>query len=156
VDAWFGALSSLIGVAVGAVATYMSQDRMWRRTTRRDLYGGFVGKCNTAFESALTVRYAIAHKDLVTSTGREERWNLVNSQIAELAAVSAQLGLVAGGTMREAARRLDRYLTDLKTDLYLADGGRKALLAVDEYRREYETLLDGVLSAASKELGMKR
>jgi hypothetical protein len=153
-DAWFGALTSLIGVAVGAIATYVSQDRMWRRTTRRDLYGGFVGGCNAAFEAALAVRYAVRHKDYITATERAERWDSANSQVGQVAATSAQLTLVAGTKTREAARRLADYLTDLKSELYLADGGHKELLGTDEYRAQYQSLLDAFLAAASRELGL--
>jgi hypothetical protein len=155
VDAWFGAVSSLAGVAVGAIATNVSQERLWRRTTRRDLYGSTAAKCNVAFDSLLAVRYAIRHKEL----GKPEldrRWNAANALVSDASAVSAQVVLVSGRATRKAARRLEEHLQALVKELYGVQSDNGEPRPADTYRDEYAPRLTDFLSAATRDLGFRR
>lgn len=154
VSIWFGAISSLVGVVVGAVATYVSQEHLWKRTTRRELYGNFVGLANVCRDLLLEVSYSIRRP--LPKNEQDLRWEKANARTAEMSALAAQVKMVAGSGTREAANELEKHLIELKSTLHHhnKDGTRPEESKI--YRDRYTPVLDGFFSAASKELGFAR
>src|SRR6266487_5693500 len=56
---WFGAISSLGGVLIGAWTTYLIQKANWKRETRRQVYANFAGESRIWLESIQRVKSAI-------------------------------------------------------------------------------------------------
>jgi hypothetical protein len=160
-DIWVGAIASLLGVIVGtigtSIATYLSQERLWERTTRRELYGSFVGGSYVCLDRLLDVAHSIREK-LPKDKEYSARWEQANTQVAETSALAAQIAMVAGDETRDAADALIDYLSGLKSTLYHKDrdpnegppkSGR-------EYQDEYSKTRDHFTAAASRELGIAR
>lgn len=151
---WFGAIVSLSGVIVGAVATYFSQERLWKRTTRRELYGNFVGLSNICRDLLLEVSYAIRHK--LPEGERNARWTRANEQIADVSSHVAQVSMVATTRTRRAAEALEQHLLELRIELYKHTKNDTASEASSVYRDAYRAVLDDFIAAASMELGITR
>ena len=105
-SAWLGVIASLGGVIVGAIATYLSQAFLWKRTTRRELYGSFVGRSNVCRDELLDVAYAIRRK--LPDNERRERWEKANAQMAEVSSLAAQVSMVATMATRSGSPGIGR------------------------------------------------
>jgi H+/Cl- antiporter ClcA len=147
-----GVIASLSGVIVGAVATYLSQVLLWKRTIRRELYGNFAGRCNVCRNQLLDVEFAIRK---LGQHERDERWERANAQIAEMSSLAAQVSMVATTATRNAAEALERHLSDLKDELHARNKGTPPR-ATPEYLAEYSTVFRKFIATASKELGIAR
>lgn len=154
VNIWFGAIASLVGVVVGAVATYVSQERLWKRTTRRELYGNFVGLTNVCRDLLFEVSYSMRRP--LPKNEIDLRWEKANARTAEMSALAAQVAMVATSETREAADNLEKHLLRLKSTLHdhHTDGTKPEESKI--YRDKYTPVLKAFFSAASKELGFAR
>jgi hypothetical protein len=159
---WLGAISSLSGVLIGAFATYFSQKGIWKRTTRRELYGNLVGKSNICQEQLLDVAFAIRQKQ--ASHGRNSRWEdqlnarweKANVGMAEVSSLAAQVSMVATTSTRAAANALEKNLSDLKTKLYRHNKNRTEPASGDRYRAAFKPVQEDFIEAASRELRIAR
>jgi hypothetical protein len=166
-DTWVGVVASLGGVTVGAISTYVTQERLWRRTMRRELYGDYVGKSNLCRDALLAVRSTtekkVSHAKEVPRDGpspwEEElktRWSAANMLISETSALSGQVSLVAKEATRTAAEGLERHLRHVQTELDAHNKRKTAPGAEEDYRTGYESVRQKFLSAASREIGIAR
>ena len=153
-NVWLGAIASLSGVIVGAVATYLTQVLLWKRVTRRELYGSFVGRSNVCRERFLDVAWGIRQK--IPANERNERWEKANAQMAEVSSLGAQIGMVATIKTCSAAEELERILSDLRTDLYRNNRDGTTPKGAEEVRQAYGAALKAFTAAAGKELGTVR
>jgi hypothetical protein len=147
---WLGAISSLSGVIIGTIATYLSQKGIWKRTTRRELYGDLVGKSNICHEQLLDVAFAIRRhleNDELTA-----RWQKANVEMAEVSSSSAQVSMVATTGTRAAAKALAANLSNLKDELYRHNKNKTEPASGKEYREAFNLVQDNFIEAASKEL----
>jgi hypothetical protein len=151
---WLGAIASLGGVIVGAIATYLSQVLLWKRTTRRELYGSFVGRSNICRDQFLDLAWAIRRK--LPATERSERWEKANAQIAEVSSLAAQVSMIANTKTRNTAEALDRNLSELKDELYTHSRDGTTPKPASAYLDAYSTVLRNFIAAAGQELGIAR
>jgi hypothetical protein len=151
---WLGAISSLAGVIVGSIATYLSQQLLWKRTTRRELYGSFVGQSNVCREQLLDVAYAIRWK--LPEDERNARWERANAQMAEVSSLAAQVSMVATRGTSTAAEALEKQLTDLKNELYSHNKDGTTPETGQKYRDALYPVAAAFVAAASRELGIAR
>jgi hypothetical protein len=151
---WLGAIASLGGVIVGAIATYLSQVLLWKRTTRRELYGSFVGRSNICRDQFLDLAWAIRRK--LPATERSERWEKANAQIAEVSSLAAQVSMIANTRTRNTAEALDRNLSELKDELYTHSRDGTTPKPASAYLDAYSTVLRNFITAAGRELGIAR
>lgn len=159
---WLGAISSLSGVLIGAFATYFSQKGIWKRTTRRELYGNLVGKSNICHEQLLDVAFAIRRKlenDELKARWEEQldaRWETANAGMAEVSSLAAQVSMVATTSTRAAAAALDRNLSQLKDELYRDNKNKTEPAPARDYRAAFKSVQEDFTEAASKELRIAR
>jgi hypothetical protein len=159
---WIGVVASLGGVTVGAVTTYLTQDRLWRRTTRRELYGSYLGKSTVCHDALLAVRSTVKRKVLAaeesgsTENHLRARWDAANREMAETSALSGQVSMVATEPTRTAAEKLEQHLRDVKAELDRNNKARTEPRSYEDYRAEYASLREEFLAAASKELKIAR
>jgi hypothetical protein len=151
---WLGAITSLSGVIIGAIATYLSQKGTWKRTTRRELYGDLVGKSNVCREQLLDVAFAIRWK--LPEGELNARWEKANAGMAELSSLAAQVSMVATTGTRAAAAALDGNLSQLKDELYRHNKNKTEPEKGQVYRAAFKPVEEGFIEAASKELGIAR
>jgi hypothetical protein len=151
---WLGAIASLSGVIIGAVATHLSQVLLWKRTTRRELYGTFVSRSNVCRDQFLDVAYAIRWN--LPEHERNEQWEKANAQVTEVSSLAAQVSMVATAETRRAAEELEGNLSDLKTELHNHNRVGTPPKAASTYREIYDAALRKFTVAASKELGVAR
>jgi len=157
-DAWFGFVSSLAGVVVGAAATFATQEAAFRRTTRRDIYGTFASRCNAARDALLDVRHSVKHD----TKEKSDLWHAANAKVSEVSSQSAYLGLIARDRTSQAAETLEEHLMQLKQEFATADMNRnkvdpaKVVKEDLEYRDAYDPLLREFHSAAGDEIRIRR
>ncbi len=151
---WLGAISSLAGVIVGSIATYLSQELLWKRTTRRELYGSFVGRSNVCREQLLDVAYAIRWK--LSDDECNTRWERANAQMAEVSSLAAQVIMVATRGTSSAAEALEKNLLDLKNELYNHNKNGTTPETGQKYRDAFDPVLRTFVAAASRELSIAR
>jgi hypothetical protein len=151
---WLGAIASLSGVIVGAIATYLSQVLLWKRTTRRELYGSFVGRSNVCRDQFLDVAWAIRRK--LPASERNERWEKANAQIAEVSSLAAQVSMIATTKTRGASEALERNLSELKAELYTHNRDGTTPKPASAYLDAYSVVLRNFITAAGRELGIAR
>ena len=151
-SAWLGVIASLGGVIVGAIATYLSQAFLWKRTTRRELYGSFVGRSNVCRDELLDVAYAIRQK--MPENERKERWDKANAQMAEVSSLHAQVSMVATVATRRAAKALEDNLSSLKAELHHHNRDDTRPKKAEEYLDAYGAVLKKFTAAAGRELGL--
>jgi hypothetical protein len=166
-DTWVGVVASLGGVTVGAVTTYVTQERLWRRTMRRELYGEYVGKSNLCHDALLavgsTTEKKVSHAKTVPRDGpspwEEElriRWSAANTLMTETSALSGQVSMVAKEATRTAAEGLERHLRHVQTRLDAHNKGKTAPGDEKDYRTGYDSVREKFLSSASREIGIAR
>jgi H+/Cl- antiporter ClcA len=153
-SAWLGVIASLGGVIVGAVATYLSQAFLWKRTTRRELYGSFAGRSNVCRDELLDVAYAIRRN--LPENERTERFEKANAQMAEVSSLAAQVSMVATMATRSATEALEGYLSSLKAELHQHNRDGTTPKKSEEYLVAYSAALKSFTATASKELGIAR
>lgn len=147
---WLGAISSLSGVIIGTIATYLSQKGIWKRTTRRELYGDLVGKSNICHEQLLDVAFAIGRH--LENDELNARWQKANVGMAEVSSAAAQVSMVATTGTRAAAKALAANLSNLKDELYRHNKNKTEPASGREYRETFNLVQDNFIEAASKEL----
>jgi hypothetical protein len=156
-----GAIASLSGVIIGSIATYLSQERLWKRTTRRELYGNFVGKSNVCRDSLLDVAYALRRLSRGERAARwiderNTRWKKANEQIADVSSLAAQVSMVATAGTRSAAEGLEQHLQRLRVELYDHTKNDTMPETALIYHDAYSVVLKTFVTAASRELGITR
>jgi hypothetical protein len=151
---WLGAISSLAGVIVGSIATYLSQEHIWKRTTRRELYGSFVGRSNICREQLLDVAFAMRWK--LPEDERNTRWDRANAQMAEVSSLAAQVSMVATRRTSSAADALEKQLSDLKNELYNHNKNGTTPETGQKYRDAIHPAAVTFIAAASRELRIAR
>jgi len=147
---WLGTISSLGGVIIGAMATYLTQKSTWKRTTRRELYGNLVGKSNVCREQLLDVAFAMRWK--LPEDELNDRWEKANAGMAEVSSLAAQVSMIATAGTRGAAEALEANLSDLRTELYRDNKNNNRPKSGQEYRAAFNPVLRDFVVAASKEL----
>lgn len=151
---WLGAITSLSGVIIGAIATYLSQKGTWKRTTRRELYGNLVGQSNVCREQLLDVAFAMRWK--LPEDELNARWEKANARMAEVSSVAAQVSMVATTDTRAAAEALETNLSHLKDELYRHNKNKTEPAKGQNYREAFKPALNAFIAAASKELRITR
>jgi hypothetical protein len=151
---WLGAISSLGGVIIGAMATYLTQKGIWKRTTRRELYGNLVGRSNVCREQLLDVAFAMRWK--LPEEELNARWEKANAGMAEVSSLAAQVSMIATAGTRGAAEALEANLSDLKNELYRDNKNNNRPKSGQEYRAAFNPVLRDFVAAASKELRIAR
>jgi hypothetical protein len=151
---WLGVIASLSGVIIGAIATYLSQELLWKRSTRRELYGSFVGQSNVCREQLLDVAFAIRSK--LPEDELNARWEKANARMAEVSSLAAQVSMVATRGTRSAAEALEANLSDLKNELYRHNKNGTNPETGQKYRDAFNPVLRSFVAAAGRELGVAR
>jgi hypothetical protein len=122
-----GAAASLVGVAVGVAATYFGQVRQWKRTTRFEGYRRFAGGCKLALDCLLDVRHALV-RDL-SATEINDAWQRANAEVRNVRRLFGEMEAGPGPRWRSNARRsfektgkaakeLETYLIDMSEELF--------------------------------------
>ena len=179
-DAVFGAVSSLagvaiggaaslLGVALGAAAAYFGQVRQWKRITRFEGYRRFAGSCADALDCLLDVRHALVVDDF-SQFEINAAWQRATTRFATCRGFSARWRPlpVRGGLQRsrarqsfestqKAAKALRDYLTDVKATLFALHQSRQKPekregAGEETYQDEFEKYRDPLASAADEEL----
>jgi hypothetical protein len=153
-SAWLGVIASLGGVIIGAIATYLSQAFLWKRTTRRELYGSFVGRSNVCRDEFLDVAYAIRRE--LPERERNERWGGPTPRWQRFPPLAAQVSMVATMATWNAAEAFEGNLSDLRTELHKRNREGTTPTDSQEYRDSYSAALRNFTAAAGKELGIAR
>lgn len=151
---WLGVIASLSGVIIGAIATYLSQALLWKRSTRRELYGSFVGQGNVCREQLLDVAFAIRSK--LPEDELNARWEKANARMAEVSSLAAQVSMIATRGTRSAAEALEANLSDLKNELYRHNKNGTKPETGQKYRDAFNPVLRSFVAAAGRELGVAR
>lgn len=155
------AISSGATLAASAIAGFFGSDvmrrritadeRLWIRSTRREIYGRFAGRCNAALQSLLDLRYGLErhHKE----ADIDARWVGANARVEEVNDLIGEVELLASMTTTETtAKKLVEHLRKIKDHLYSAQKGTEPLRRGEDIRREYDSLVAQFISAASTQL----
>lgn len=148
------ALASLVGVIVGALTTFRSQDRHWKRETRRQVYGAYAGKSITWLDALVRVAFTV--REGWSPQVREPWWDLANAARVEAAALQGQVGMVAARSTRDRAAALDAHLQNLHDEIFMHERSGTSPNDGGRYREDFRPLLELFITAAGKELGILR
>ena len=153
-DLWVAAIG-LIGVAIGAATTYVTQTSLWRRTARRELYGEFAGQSSLCRDALLDWRHAIKHN------GSNDKGKKATERMAGLASVTAQVRIIASEPTSEAAIEVENHMMTLKRYFFEYEEDRrkpeqersKQIGEYEDYLKECRDRLNAFVTAANRELG---
>ncbi len=149
-DIWLGAVITLSGVIVGAIATYLTQKNLWKHATLRELYGNFIGQSKVCHDRLMDVAYAIRRR--FSEQECNDRWGKANAQMAEVSSLAAQLSMVAATTTRSAAEELEKLLSDLRGKLHTHHTDGTTPPETQFYLDRYNAVVGKFISAARSEL----
>jgi hypothetical protein len=144
---WFGSISSLLGVLIGAGATYLIQSLNWKRETRRQVYANFIGESRIWLDSIERVRFAIEHK----FPDCRPHWDRANAGRAQVFGLRAQAEMLGTEPTREAALNLEQSMESMNKGI----AGYNDLAHppdAEAYKEEFNRCLNKFRDAAIAEL----
>lgn len=151
---WFGSISSLVGVLIGAWTTALIQERNWKRETRRQLYADFVGESRTWLDSIGRVSFAIEHG--FSNAELVPHWDRANAGRARVFGLRAQIEMLATKPTHKAALDLELSMEDINKKIYNYGDDLAHRPDAKAYREEFDCCLEKFLHAASAELHLSR
>jgi hypothetical protein len=148
------ALGSLIGVIVGALTSFLSQDRHWKRETRRQVYGTYVGKAITWLDALFRVAFTI--REEWNPRERAPWWDHANEARVEVAALLGQVGMLANRSTRDRAMAMDAYLQNLHDEIFKHEMSSTVPNSDEMHRGTFHKLLEQFIAEAGRELRISR
>jgi hypothetical protein len=127
-DAWPAVIGTISGALIGAGASYANQARQWARqhatrwdTTRREVYGAFLGKSNACHNSLCRVAWQIHPKRARNQHEIDARWREATERYSEATSLQGEVEILATAPTRLAAQIVIDRLGELKDELYHHD-----------------------------------
>lgn len=157
-DAWVAVAAGLGGVALGAAATYLTQERnfvwqerQWVTQSRAKVYSDFIAACRLWFAHLLKLAFTIRKQ--WDDTGRQEWWDKSNAAAASARGLLLQVKLLATTQVASAANDLIVQLAAMNTMLYNDSKGQIEPGRDEVYEARIEPVLDRFVDVARRELG---